>query len=158
MAAILFFGGHLVFEKKIVEGQYEKSGASSLKIEWVMFSFVIWHSFVFGGHFVFWFFLQKFNKYYHAKSGVPSLKIYWVLAILFWLKFWWRTDRHTHWFHRYILVRYVGVPLCIFVWRYPVIRNTNNANNSNNKSEVDTTHVGIYQSFFPKQIGGLDLF
>ena len=48
--------------------------------------------------------------FFHAKSGGCSLKIDWVMAILVWLKFWWRTDTLTHWltdwFHRYIVVRY----------------------------------------------------
>ena len=51
-----FFGGHFVFSRKelrrVIVNYHVKSGASSLKIDWVMLNFCRLFSF-FDGHFVF---------------------------------------------------------------------------------------------------------
>ena len=52
MAAILFSGGHFLFlatkVSRAIMNYHEKSGASSLKTDWIMLNLG------FGGHFVFW--------------------------------------------------------------------------------------------------------
>ena len=72
-----------------------KSGASSLKIDWVMFNLLIvghiffWRPFCFlSAILVFEKKLWKVNLNYHAKSGSPSLKIEWVMInFVFWRPF-----------------------------------------------------------------------
>ena len=63
LAAILFFGGHFFLLQILVRmvnmNYHAKSGASSLKIEWLMINFVIWRVMI---NFVIWwtFFLIEF--------------------------------------------------------------------------------------------------
>ena len=87
LAAILFFGGHIIFSAKklhrVLMNFHAKSGAFSLKIDRVMLNLVL------GGHFVFWqpfyFFGKKWLRAimnYYAKSGASSLKIDWVMLNL----------------------------------------------------------------------------
>ena len=73
---------------------HAKSGASSLKIDWVMLNLIFGGHFVFlaailffGGHFVFWRpFLFRVNMNYHAKSGV-MLNLIFGGHLIFWQPF-----------------------------------------------------------------------
>ena len=71
------------FLRRVNMNFHAKSGASSLKIDWVILSLI------FGGHFVFWrsyFFLKGWLRavkiYLHAKSRACSLKNEWVMLNL----------------------------------------------------------------------------
>ena len=86
----LVFGGHFVFWRPFCF----LLRFYSLQIERVMLNFILWRPFyllvailLFGGHFIFDFWLRVVKIYFHAKLQASSLKIEVFGSLFFWRPF-----------------------------------------------------------------------